>query len=194
VQKKERNEDNENKKGSLLTSKDARVRGKAVKSEFAIKLGRQDEKLMIFERKCAYGDCENCGIEKFFTAHKCPLEWDDTMELKIKEYQDNSDRKQKESVLVTVTAMEVMEKISKTAVAVMKHLWESWWGSHQKRFYFNTFTKGMVRYKANFSATLDINPQDKLNSAICAHAIQNVMIFSLKPEMKIVTNKEGSYP
>jgi hypothetical protein len=166
-----------------------------VKSEFAIKPGRQDGKLMIFERKCAYGDCEHCGIGKFFTAYKCPLEWDDTMELKIKEYQDmernNSDRKQKELVLVTVTAMEVMEKISKTAVAVMKHLWESWWGSHQRRFDYNTFTKGMVRYKADFSATLDINPQDKLNSAICAHAIQNVMIFSLKPEMKMVTNKEG---
>ena len=60
---------------------------------------------MIFERKCAYGDCEHCGIGKFFTAHKCPLEWDDTMELKIKEYQDmernNSDWKQKELVLVT---------------------------------------------------------------------------------------------
>jgi hypothetical protein len=146
---------------------------------------------MIFARKCAYGDCENCGIGKFFTAHKCPLEWDDTMELKIKEYHDlernNSDRKQKELVLVTITAMEVMEKISKTAVAVMKHLWESWWGSHQRRLDYNTFTRGMVRYKADFSATLDINPQDKLNSAICAHAIQNVM----KPEMRVVTNKEG---
>lgn len=49
----------------------------------------------------------------------------------------------------------------------------------------------MVRNKVDFSATSDINPQDKLNSAICAHAIQNVMIFSLNPEVRVVTNKEG---
>jgi hypothetical protein len=49
----------------------------------------------------------------------------------------------------------------------------------------------MVRYKADFSATLDINPQDKLNCAISAHAIQNVMIFSLAPEFRNVTSKCG---
>ena len=87
--------------------------------------------------------------------------------------------------------MNVMENIPKTAVPVMKHLWESWWGSHQRRFDYNTFTPGMVRYKADFSATLDINPQDKLNSAISAHAIQNVMIFSLMPEIRTVQNKQG---
>ena len=47
-----------------------------------------------------------------------------------------------------------------------------------RRFDYNTFTYGMVRYKADFSATLDIHPQDQLNCAIAAHAIQNVMIFS----------------
>ena len=49
----------------------------------------------------------------------------------------------------------------------------------------------MVRYKSDFSATLDINPQDKLNSAISAHAIQKVAIFSLLPEVKEIINKNG---
>ena len=151
--------------------------------------------MVIFERRCAYGECNECGIEKFFMAHKCPLEWDEGLQINIKEYQDlesnNSDKKQKELVVVTMTAKEVMLKIASTALPVMKHLWQSWWGSHQRRYDFNTFIPGMVRYKSDFSATLDINPQDKLNCAISAHAIQNVMIFSLLPEYRSVTNRSG---
>ena len=93
--------------------------------------------------------------------------------------------------MVTVTAAQLMQKIADTAQSVIKHLWQSWWGSHQRRYDCNTFTHGMVRYKADFSATLDINPQDNLNCAISAHAIQNVMIFSLMPEFRDVTNKSG---
>ena len=61
--------------------------------------------MVIFERKCAYGECNECRIEKFFMAHKCPLEWDEGLQINIKEYQDlernNSDKKQKELVVVT---------------------------------------------------------------------------------------------
>ena len=46
-------------------------------------------------------------------------------------------------------------------------------------------------YVTKLTSTLDINPQDKLNSAISVHAIQNVMIFSLNPQVRNVTNKEG---
>ena len=124
--KKERLEDNESKKDFLHHTSNTKTRSKVVKSEFAIKPGRQDGKLIIFGKKCAYGECEKCGVEKFFIAYRCPLEWDETFELKIKEYQDleknNSEKKQKEIVLVNVTAMKVMEKFSKTAAAVMKHL------------------------------------------------------------------------
>ena len=132
---------------------------------------------------------------EYFLEHKCPLEWDDGLQINIKEYQDlernNSVKKQKELVKVTVTAAQLMQKIADTAQPVMKHLWQSWWGSHQRRYDYNTFTYGMVRYKADFSATLDNNPQYKLNCAISAHAIQNVMRFSLLSEFRDVTNKSG---
>lgn len=161
----------------------------------AIKPGRQDGKLVIFKRACAYVECPDCGIEKHFTSHKCPLEWDEELQVNIKEYQDlagnNSDKKQKELVSVTVTAKDVMQKISDTATNVIKHLWQSRWGSHMRRYDYNTFSDGMVRYKADFSATLDINPQDKMNCAISAHAIQNVMIFSLNPSIRNIVNKAG---
>ena len=41
-----------------------RVRGKTVKAGVSIKPGRQDGKLVIFERKCAYGDCADyrCNV------------------------------------------------------------------------------------------------------------------------------------
>ena len=189
----ERDVDNKMNAHFMSVSKGQRVRGRALKSEVAIKPGRQDGKLFNFERKCAYGECNKCGTKKYFTDYKCPLEWDDDLQINIKEYQDlernNSDKKQKELVVVTVTANELMQKIAETAHAVMKHLWQSWWGSHQRRYDYNTFTYGMVRYKADFSATLDINPQDKLNCAISAHAIQNVMILSLAPQFRDVTNK-----
>ena len=90
---------------------------------------------------------------------------------------------------VTVTAERLMQKISYTAIIVMKHLWQSWWGPHQRRYDSNIFTLGMVRYKADFSATFDIDPQDKLNHSIIAFAIQNVIIFSLVPEFENVTKK-----
>ena len=58
------------------------------------------EKLVIFERKCAHGECNECGIEKFVTAHKYPQESDEGLQINIKEYQDlernYSDKKQKE--------------------------------------------------------------------------------------------------
>ena len=149
----------------------------------------------MFKRACAYGECSECGIEKYFTSTKCPLEWDAELEIHIKEYRDmarnNSDKKQKELVAVTVTADELMKKIADTAGSAMKHIWQSRWGSHMRRFDYNTFTEGMVRYKADFSATMDIHPQDQLNCAIAAHAIQNVMIFSLCPYQKDIINKSG---
>lgn len=142
-----------------------------------------------------YGECADCGVQKFFSSYKCPLEWDANLEVNIKEYRDmvrnNSDKKQKELVSVTVTAEELMQKIADTAGNVIKHLWQSRWGSHMRRYDYNTFAPGMVRYKSDFSATLDIHPQDQLNCAISAHAIQNVMIFSLNPVYRQVTNKLG---
>ena len=65
-------------------------------------------------------------IEKFFTAYKCPLEWDEGLQINVKEYQDlernNSDKKQKELVLVTMTAKEVMLKIASIALPVFETL------------------------------------------------------------------------
>ena len=40
------------------------MRSKVVKSEFAIKPGRQDGKLVIFQKKCAYGECDECGTPR----------------------------------------------------------------------------------------------------------------------------------
>jgi hypothetical protein len=60
-----------------------------------------------------------------------------------------------------------------------------------RRFDYFTFVPGTGIYKADFSTTLDIVPQKKLNSAIAEHAIQNGIIFSLLPYWKEVTNKNG---
>jgi hypothetical protein len=136
--KKERVDMNQRHLSFTNTCKLPRVRAKGSKSEVAIKPGRQDGKLLIFKRSCAYGECHDCGVEKYFTSHKCPLEWDEELQVNIKEYQDlarnNSDEKQKELVSVTVTAKEVMQKIADTAGNVIKHLWQSRWGSHMRRY------------------------------------------------------------
>jgi hypothetical protein len=108
-------------------------------------------------------------------------------------YQDiernNTDKKQKELVSTTVTAKELLQKVADAAGSIIKHLWQSRWGLHMRRYDFNTFTHGMVRHKADFSVTLDINLQDKLKCAISAHAFQNVMMFSLNPVKRIIVNK-----
>lgn len=46
-----------------------RTRYKASKSESVIKPGRQDGKLLIYQRKCAYGECDDCGIKKYFSGY-----------------------------------------------------------------------------------------------------------------------------
>ena len=61
--KKERLEDNGSKKDSLHHTSNTKTMSKVVKSEFAIKPGRQDEKLITFGKKCAYGECQKCGVE-----------------------------------------------------------------------------------------------------------------------------------
>ena len=125
VKKRERDITNE-KRGTHYTSKtEIKSRAKGVKSEILIKPGRQDGKLIIYKRTCAYGECTDCGVQKFFSSFKCPLEWDANLEVNIKEYRDmvrnNSDKKQKELVSVTVTAEELMQKIADTAGNVIKH-------------------------------------------------------------------------
>lgn len=136
--KKERNDNNNNRQSILPQQIGRRARYKASKSEKVIKPGRQDGKLVIFDRKCAYGKCEDCGTKKFFSNYKCALEWDDELIVEIKEYQDlernNSDKKQKELVIVKISAMQLMNKVADTGDAVMKHIWQSHWGSHQRRY------------------------------------------------------------
>lgn len=138
-------------------------------------IGRQDGKLIIHRRECAYGECKDCGVAKNFTNIKCDLEWDSSCNVKYKEYQNltrnNSDVKQKELVLVTSTAEELMKKISNSAAEVIKHTWEAYWNSHQRKYLTQNFTYGMVLYKADFSATMDLNSQDRMNCAIPAHAL-----------------------
>ena len=51
-----------------------KARATGVKFEIKIKRGRQDEKFVIFKRACAYGECSEWGVEKYFTSTKCPLE------------------------------------------------------------------------------------------------------------------------
>ena len=43
---------------------------------------------MIYQRKCAYGECEDCGMKKCFSGFRCPLKWDNKFAMEIKEYQD----------------------------------------------------------------------------------------------------------
>jgi hypothetical protein len=80
--KKERDEINAKRKTFVGDTPKARARG--VTSEIAIKSGRQDGKLIIFKRACAYGECSECGIEKYFTSTKYPLEWDAELGINIK--------------------------------------------------------------------------------------------------------------
>ena len=139
--------------------------------------------------------CENCGVEKFFVKEKCDKERSSSQKITYKEFQDlsrnNSTTKQKELVEVTTSAEELMQKIETTAPAVILHHWEANWGSHQRRYWKHNFKKGDVLYNADFSATMDLNPQDRLNCAIPAHAIQHVFIFALNPRWVTFTNKDG---
>jgi hypothetical protein len=84
-----------------------------------------------------------------------------------------------------------MKKISDSAAEVIKHTWEAYWNSHQRKYLTQNFKYGMVLYKADFSATMDLNPQDRMNCAIPAHALQHVMIFSLSSKIVELVNKEG---
>ena len=151
--------------------------------------------MIIHQRKCASGTCENCGVDKKFVKEKCDKERNPTHKITYKEFQDlsrnNSTTKQKELVEVTTSAEELMQKIETTAPAVILHHWEANWGSHQRRYWKHNFKKGDVLYNADFSATMDLNPQDRLNCAIPAHAIQHVFIFALNPRWVTLTNKDG---
>ena len=105
--KKERDEINERRK---FVGDIPKARAGLVKSKLAIKPGRQDGKLIIFRRACANGECSECGIEKYFTSTKYPLEKDAEL-INIRECRDiarnNSENKQK-LVAVTVTADELI--------------------------------------------------------------------------------------
>jgi hypothetical protein len=175
--------------------KKSKSRDSKVRAVNAIKEGRQDGELEIFARSCAEGKCELCGIKIKFD-YKCPLLYNDTYTIKLKQYREtlknNTDRKQIELIEVNMTAKELMETIEAKAVPVMKHLWGNWWGSHMRRFDYFTFETGTVLYKSDFSATFDIIPQHKVNSAIAEHAIQNGIIISINPVFREVKNKNGT--
>lgn len=72
----------------------------------------------------------------------------------------------------------MLQKKKDMTVEFTKHQWDKKWDLHNRRLLLETFPADTLVIQTDFSATTDLNPQDRVNSAIAGHAIQAVfMVF-----------------
>lgn len=145
--------------------------------------------LRTFARPCSYGTCAVCGVGRRLPL-TCPVDNDPNVVVTVREFQvvKRGNREQKEIVEVRMSAAELLQKIVALFPSWAKHQWDKRWDLHTRRLVLETFGPTTLVVQTDFAATTDLNPQDRVNSAIAGHAIQAVFMVSHSPELVTLPN------
>jgi hypothetical protein len=138
------------------------------------------------ERKCAHQTCPRCGIEAFFaTANMCDAERNEHFTVKVRKYENIPGRTrgmQLEIVEVVMNGAELIAHLVRCALVALPHEWNIKWNTHMRQLCINTYEEGCLNLMTDFSAVLDHDVQDRLNTAIPRHFNQCVVLASYSPQ------------
>jgi hypothetical protein len=144
------------------------------------------------EKKCAYQKCDNCGIARFFNAaNMCNAERNTNFTVKVRKYENIPGRTrgmQMEIIEVEMNGDELIQHLIGCAKAAIPHEWNIRWNTHARQMCINTYKEDTLNVMTDFSAVLDHDVQDRLNTAIPCHTNQCVVLASYSPSTVPVGN------
>ena len=95
------------------------------------------------EKKCAYQECENCGIRKFFNeSNMCNSERNIHFQVNVRKYENIPGRSrgmQLEIVEVSMNGKELIQHLIECANAAIPHEWNIRWNTHARQMCINTY-------------------------------------------------------
>jgi hypothetical protein len=144
-------------------------------------------------KECSYQECPDCGINKFFNqSNLCNAERNESFTVKVRKYENVPGRSrgmQMEIVEVPMNGVELMEHLIRCAVAALPHEFNIKWNTHARQMCMNTYEDGCLNIMTDFSAVLDHDVQDRLNTAIPCHTNQCVLLACHSP--RLVDSENG---
>lgn len=182
--------------------------GRAFKSQRLMKIDKEfDSKFHYHKKDCSYQKCQDCGVMRKLRL-TCPNDNSDDFTVEVRVFQKlerpsateskkgakassskvKKPRFQEELVGVQMTGREILLQLRLAALVSLPHAWDAAWDLFMRRFLLRNFTSDTLIIMTDFSATYDCNPKYKLNSAIAAHAIQDVFVVSHSPTEHIMSN------
>ena len=144
-------------------------------------------------KKCAYQKCEECGIKKFFNStNMCDVERNVDIEVIVRKYENVQGRSrgmQLEIIEVKMNGDELLDHIIQCASLALPHEWNVKWNAHARTICVNKSSNEVLNLMTDFSAVLDHDVQDKLNTAIPCRSNQCIFLATHSPKIISLENK-----
>ena len=134
-------------------------------------------------KNCAYQKCEECGIKKFFSnTNLCNIEKNVDIEVSVRKYENVQGRSrgmQLEVVEVKMNGEELLGHIIQCATLALPHA---------RTICVNKSNNAVLNLMTDFSAVLDHDVQDKLNTAIPCRSNQCIFLATHSPKVITLEN------
>ena len=145
-----------------------------------------------YSKKCAYQQCNNCGIDKFFSdSNMCDIERNKDVEVTVRKYGNVLGRSrgmQLEIVEVRMNGDEIVEHLIHCAKLAIPHEWNVKWNAHARAVCVNTSSSDVLTLMTDFSAVLDHDVQDRLNTAVPCRSNQCIFLATHSPRYNQLKN------
>ena len=182
---------NLNATGSSIENRNKRREG-SVRQKESIKLLSWGPLFSCHKKTCAYEQCKECGLSAFFSSDNiCDAERDEDVEVTVRKYENVIGRSrgaQMEIVEVKMNGKELMDHLIQCASLAIPHEWNVIWNSHARQICVNTSKSDTLNLMTDFSAVLDHDVQDKLNTAIPCRSNQCVFLATHSPRSITLAN------
>ena len=144
------------------------------------------------KKECAYQECLSCGVDKFFNENNlCNAERNSGFTVIVRKYENVPGRSrgmQMEIVEVSMNGVELIQHLIQCAKVALPHEFNIKWNTHGRQMCMNTYEEGCLNIMTDFSAVLDHDVQDRLNTAIPCHTNQCVLLACHSPRYVALDN------
>ena len=138
-----------------------------------------------YSKECAYHQCTECGIDNFFSdSNMCDIERNKDVEVIVRKYENVLGRSrgmQYEIIEVKMNGDEVVEHLIHCAKLAIPHEWNVKWNAHARTVCVNTSFSEVLTLMTDFSAVLDHDVQDRLNTAVPCRSNQCIFLATHSP-------------
>ena len=170
----------ENRKGDSVKKNRNVKREVPAKQKISIHLVSWGGLFCCNKKECAYQECLCCGVDKFFNENNlCNAERSTGFTVIVRKYENVPGRSrgmQMEIVEVSMNGVELMQHLIQCAKVALPHEFNIKWNTHARQMCMNTYKEGCLNIITDFSAVLDHDVQDRLNTTIPCRTDQCVLL------------------